>query len=90
MKVRECNGESKNSVTRGGEAVDAGDGMAAHNVSSRIRKTSVSVGQGKQAEKKSRKVMVNIYYGVRFGVKKIPIEIIWNPQQGRPLRSGIQ
>jgi len=81
MKVRVCNGESKNSVTRGGDAVDAGDGMVAHNVSSRIRKTSVSVGQWRQAEKKSRKVMVNSYYGVQFDVKGNPIKTIGNPQK---------
>ena len=74
--MRECNRKSKRSVTKGGEAVDAGDGMVAHNVSSRIRKTSVSVGQWRKVEKKSKKVMVNIYYGVRFGVKRIPIKII--------------
>jgi hypothetical protein len=69
MKVRKCNRKAKRSVTKGGEAIDAGDGMIAHKASSRVLKMSVSVGQWRKAEKKAEKVLENSYYSVRFGVK---------------------
>ena len=67
------------------EAVDAGDGMIAHNFSLRIRKTSVSIGQWRMVEKKNKKILINSYYGVRFDVKGNPIKNIGNPQKGRLL-----